>query len=908
MADLQRTQQLIEEILQAHGQLNGVIHSAATTGLDSFQTISSLSKKEIESHFKTKVDGAMALDQALSGVDYDFCMMMSSVSATLGGLGFAPYAAANTLLDHLAIKNSEAGLNWVSVQWDGWEYLEDELNGTVSPNDGFLRMTTKEGPEAFEFILNQQVSGAVVNSLNSLDARTKKWLEAVNDASQKEEEKDEARYDRPDILTAYKAPETSSEVELATLWQDFFKYDKIGVNDNFFELGGNSLKGVALISRIHKQFGVQVSLKEFFLHGSIQQLAVLMEKAGKQAYQTIEPASESTYYPLSSAQKRLYFVQESAGRSLSYNESYLFEINGIIDASRLENAINSVIEHHEIYRTIILEEEGEPVQKVLSEVPFSLDVFSADKTAIDEQIRTYIKPFDFDKPPYLRIALIQAGPQESVLVMDLHHIITDGISANLFMAEIARNYAGVSSSAPAIQYKDYAVWQQNFRNSEAYQKQKQFWLDQFAGEIPLVNLPLDAPRPKVRSTDGDIYHFTLDKTVKEKLNQLAQAQNVSVYTILLSAYNILLSKLSNQQDVIIGTPTSGRSLMEQEEMLGMFVNTLVLRNTVDLEQSFTDMILQVNQQTLEAFENQDYQYEQLVDDLNLIREPSRNPLFDVVFTFQNMDSEEIAVEDISIKPYAYENKATKFDLILAITENPDGFACSFNYATALFTEKTIGLFHQYLGRIIDFALSNTDKALSGMELLDQQERGSLLSALNGLEASYPTTATIHEIFEQQVAKFPERVAVTYEGHELTYSELNQKAYGIASKIINKGLAPGTIVGLYSERNLEVVVGILAILKAGCTYLPLDIHYPAERINYILADSKSQLVLTTSQYAEQLTGAFETLLLDQDYAVEEGITEPQAGVKVAPESVAYIIYTSGTTGKPKGVLLNHYNLT
>ena len=907
IADRQQTRELVQQIVATEGRLDGVIHSAAVTGLDSFQTINSLGKREIEGHFRTKIEGALALAHALEGIDYDFCLMMSSVSATLGGLGFAPYAAANSFLDHLATKNSEAGLNWISIQWDGWEYLEDELNGIGSPNDGFIKMTTTEGPAALEMILNQQIGGTVVNSLNSLDARTRKWIEEVNSIEETEDHADEARYDRPDILTAYAAPSTPLEEELAELWQGFFKYDKIGINDNFFELGGNSLKGVALISRIHKQFDVQVSVKEFFLKGSIRQLAELMEHAGKQTYQEIQPAPESEYYPLSSAQKRLYLVQESLGQSLSYNESYLFEIHGDIHAERLEAAIQQVISTHEVYRTMITDVAGEPAQKILDEVSFKLDTFTVKKEVADEQIKAYIRPFDFAEPPYLRIALIAVGPQENVLVMDLHHIITDGISANLFMAEIASNYAGGQSSVPAIQYKDYAVWQRDFSNSEAYQEQKQYWLDEFAGEIPLVNLPLDAPRPKVRSNDGDIFHFTLDRTVKDKLNQLAQHENVSVYTILLSAYNILLSKLSNQEDVIIGTPTSGRTKMVQEDMPGMFVNTLVLRNTVDLERSFKEMIQRVNQKTLETFEHQDYQYEQLVDDLKLIREPSRNPLFDVVFTFQNMESEEITFNDITIKPYAYENKTTKFDLILAITESEEEFICSFNYATALFTAETIGQFQQYFSRIIDYALHNADKALSEMELLSQEEQRSLLSMLNGLEATYLETATIHEVFEAQVANFPQRVAVTYQEQSLTYEELDLKASFIASQILAKGLEPGTIVGLYSERNLEVVIGILAILKAGCTYLPLDIHYPAERIHYILTDSKSQLVLTTTSYADQLSGDFNQLLLDQDIDLKVAGTVDRKGKKVSSDAVAYIIYTSGTTGKPKGVMVTHSNV-
>lgn len=907
ICDEQGMKELVDECLERFSGIDGIIHSTAVTNLDGFQTISELTSEVSEAHFYSKIYGLVNLSAVLEGVDYDFCLLMSSISSTLGGLGFGPYAAANTFMDLFAeYAASSTGKQWLSVGWDGWEYWEDRDKPALEESEGAFKMSLDEGPLAVVDIVNSGATGAVVHSLADLYKRIDKWIKFNNQESVDAIEPATSTYSRPELLTSYMAPVTECQKTLIEIWCKFFRYDKVGINDNFFDLGGNSLKGISLISIIQKKLNVRIPVKEFFTRGTVARLAEYISGCATEDYSGIAKADQKEYYPLSSAQLRLYLVQEAGKGSLAYNETYAFQLEGKIDGKRLDRAFTEVIDKHEIFRTKIVTVNGEPKQQILNKVDFKLHVMLSGEENVKAKIVEFIEPFDLNNPPYLRAALINIGEGRHILVIDMHHIITDGISANLLIRELVRVYSGTSIETPALQYKDYAEWQQSTRNSETFLAQRQFWLDNLAGEIPQLTLPYDHKRPALKSHEGDILHFSLPGHAIDRLYKIAQDNDTTMYVVLLTIYNIFLSRLSNQKDVIIGTPTSGRSATELENMMGMFVNTVVLRNQVDHQLSFYDMLSKVKNTTLQAFDNQDYQYEQLIEDLKLVRDPGRNPLFDVVFTFQNMESDDFKVTDLSFKPFDHSNLSAKFDLILAVTEKDKRLRFSFNYSTHLFKLSTIRQFASYFEKIIEQVAMHPDHTLRTIEILSDENKQELLSSLNNFDALYPQQETILSKFEEQVNKYPDAIALKFEDKTVTYAELDKKATQIAWALQNKGVHPESLVSVYLEPSLEVIYSIIGIVKAGCGYVPIDVHYPADRIEYILKDSRSSILLTSTGCRENIEPDCPVLLVDNEEIYEANISAFKAPF-VSPDQLLYIIYTSGTTGKPKGVMIEHRNV-
>jgi amino acid adenylation domain-containing protein len=900
---------LVTEAIQEFSRIDGIVHSAAVTASDGFQAVAEVDDATCERHFKTKVYGVAALHDALRNRDYDFCLLMSSISSTLGGIGFGSYAASNFFLDRAAEQIARAtGKRWISVGWDGWEYWEDRH--AQPANDGAFKMTVDEGPLSVEAILGTNLSGAIVHSLSDLQKRLSIWVDRKHEHDDKPESPSdtivENRYNRPALLSAYKAPASAHEKMLADLWATFFKYDRVGVNDNFFELGGNSLKGISLISMINRKFGVHIPIKEFFTRGTIAKLAPLMTEGSRKHVEVITPAEGKDFYPLSSAQLRLYLVQELSRDGLAYNETYTFEINGTVDADRLEHSLRAVMDDHQILRTQIVVIDEQPMQQVLDRVSFDLIRQKTSAEKLHDDIRKLVRPFNMQEPPYFRAALLTLEPARHILVLDVHHLLTDGISTNILLKHLAAHYTGSPVEKPALHYVDYAEWQQKTRNSSGYETQKQFWLSEFDGEIPELDLPIDFPRAQVRSFEGAIEHFSVPDHQVKKLYEIASHESASLYTVLLTAYNIFLSRLTNQDDIVIGSPSSGRPYDELKDMIGMFVNTVPLRNTVDHTLSFSQLLAGVKDRTLAAFDNQNYQYEQLVEDLKLVRNPARNPLFDAVFTFQNMESSVISVAELAFKPYNYTNAAAKFDFLLAITEDNQKLSFAFNYSTALFRRETVQRFAEYFGEVIAFVVQDRQRPLNEMEIVPRNARKAWLDELDSTSATY-SEITILGKFEEQVKKFPARAALTYEGVSYTYAELDARATQVAIALQQSGVQPNSIVSVFMGPCAEVVWGILGVLKAGCAYLPVDIHYPEERVQYILADSQASFLLTTSNDLQALNTSCSHLLLDDPALYTVALATYLRPANRTTDDLLYIIYTSGTTGRPKGAMITHRNV-
>ncbi len=703
----------------------------------------------------------------------------------------------------------------------------------------------------------------------------------------------------------YFAPESEIEEKLVSIWQEVLGIEKVGVNDNFFELGGHSLKAINISAKINKELNVSVPLREMFKVPTIKGLAHYVEGTKQSIYSRIEPIEGKEYYELSSAQKRIYTLQQFEENNISYNMPMVMTLEGELDKAKLEYAFSKLIQRHEALRTSFELVDGEPVQIIHKGVDFVIEYTEADREKAGEIAKEFIKAFDINKAPLIRVALVKIKDKEHVLMIDMHHIISDGVSMGILTKEFMELYDGKELSELRIQYKDFAIWQNELFKSGEIKKQEEYWLKAFEGEIPVLNMPTDYQRPIVQSFEGDSIGFELDEELTDKLKQIAKETGSTMYMVLLSACNVLLSKYNGQEDIVIGSPIAGRPHADLENIMGMFVNTLAMRNYPESQKTFKEFLVEVKASSLQAFENQDYQFEELVERLNITRDLSRNPLFDVMFVMQNMDAVELEIEGLKFKPYEVDNKIAKFDMTITATELNKTIGIDLSYCTKLFNKQTIQNMSKHLINILNSIANDTNLRISEVEMLSEEEKHQLLVEFNNTKVEYPKDKIIQQLFEEQVEKTPNNIAVVYKKDMLTYKALNEKANIIARLLSNKGIKQNEIVGIMIEGSTEMMVGILGILKAGAAYLPIDPKYPTDRIDYMIEDSKTRILLTDFQPTETVNENIELILLNDEKLYKGENTNLE--IINMPKDIAYVIYTSGSTGKPKGVMIEHSSL-
>ncbi|MDM5281496.1 amino acid adenylation domain-containing protein [Paenibacillus silvae] len=706
--------------------------------------------------------------------------------------------------------------------------------------------------------------------------------------------------------TDYVAPRTPTEKKLAEIWSSVLGIEQIGAQDHFFDIGGHSLKAMMLVSRIHKEFQVEFPLKEIFAYPTLEELARYIEGGRERAYTAIEPAAEQPYYPLSSAQKRLYLVREIEGEGVSYNMPVALRVEGPLELKQLHQAFQALVNRHEVLRTSFALQDGELVQQIHSsvEVPYLVQKVSSE-TEVREHIQAFIRPFDLQQAPLFRAGVLQLATEEHIVLWDTHHIISDGLSSVVLQQELVRLYEGESLEAPVLQYKDYAVWEQEQLHSGAMEAAGEYWKAQFAGEVPILDFPTDYTRPAIQQFAGDYVSFELSEELSQRLIELSKMQGVTLYMTLLAAYQVLLSKYTGQEDIVVGTPVAGRPQAELEKTVGMFVHTLALRSMPAGEKSFSAYLSEVKEQVLQAFVHQAYPLEELVEHVSVQRDLSRNPLFDTVFVLQNFERQAMEVPGLKLTPYAHDFKIAKFDLTLQMIERGTHLGGQIEYSSHLFRAETMERLTHHWMQLLEAIVEQPGSLINELEIVTAAEKEQLLHAFNDTKTTYPAEKTIVQLFEEQVSRTPEQVAVVYEEESVTYDELNQRANQLARVLVGKGVGPEKIVGILVDRSVEMIVGILGILKAGGAYLPIDPAYPEDRIEFMLNDSGTKVLLTQGH----LPGAqaFRGEVID---LMDRGLYEGEADalpVQYAPDHLAYIIYTSGSTGTPKGVMVEHRNV-
>lgn len=709
------------------------------------------------------------------------------------------------------------------------------------------------------------------------------------------------------IRVEYAAPRNETEEKLAAVYKEVLGADKVGINDNFFDLGGHSLKAIILISQIHKQFNIEVPLKEIFRLPVLKDLAGYIEKnENVTMYQPIRNVKKQEYYELSSAQKRLYILNQIEGESITYNIPYTMIIEGKLDVEALEKAFSKIIKRHEALRTSFEAVNGQTVQKIHDDVDFKINIIHMQGSDKEEDIRKeFIKPFDLSKAPLFRVYVIKRNENEHILFIDMHHIISDGTSLDILLKELGEFYEGRELDKIPIQYKDYSEWQNELFKDEKFKKQEKYWVEKFKGEIPALSMPLDYQRPVQQSFEGETIEFQIDNDLASKLKQLARETETTLYMVLLAAYTALLYKYTGQEDIIAGTPIAGRSHADLQNIIGMFVNTLAIRNYPKGELLFTSYLEEVKRSVLESFENGDYPFEELVDKLAIKRDISRNPLFDTMFALENMDLSELEIKGLSIKPCDEVFDISKFDITLTAAEAVNGINFYLEYCTKLFKEETIRRMSEHFINLLKAIVNNPLQRLCDIDILSEKERNILLYEFSNTGIENSRDGLIHELFEEQVKRTPDNIAAITKEQKLTYNQINQLSNKLARALIENKVSMGQKVAVLLDKSPMMIASILGIFKAGSVFVPIDINYPPKRIEKIISESNSKIIISEKKYLENVEFCAE--LLDCAALSLDGYSGENLNLKLNKDDLAYIIFTSGTTGIPKGIMAEHRNV-
>ncbi|RED86532.1 non-ribosomal peptide synthetase [Cohnella phaseoli] len=705
---------------------------------------------------------------------------------------------------------------------------------------------------------------------------------------------------------AYAEPSNEIESRLAAIWQELLGVPRIGVEDNFFSLGGHSLRAAHLVTKIHEAFHVSIALKEVFQSPTIKQLAQRIVSSERERFESIPPAEPKEAYPLSSAQKRLYVLHQMEEANTAYHLSQAIRMTGALDTAKVEAVFQRLIARHESLRTSFVWTEGEPMQRIHPQVDFSLELADAEDESA--RIRSFLRPFELTQAPLLRVVLIRKSADDHVLLFDMHHLIADGLSTVHLANEFIALYEGKELPPLRIQVKDYTEWQNRWLSGEQAARQERFWLGQFADGVPTLQLPTDFVRPSRKTTEGDRIVAQLSERDSQAVRDLAARHGATPYMALLAAFNVLLHKYSGQDEIVVGTPVSGRTHSELQPLIGMFVNTLALKTKILADGSYSELLAATKELTLEAFQHQDYPFERLIDQLKLERDLSRNPLFDAMFIVQNMGLPELELDEVAFAPYALDNPTAKFDLTLEVVEHGTALTLNLEYATSLFTPETAERMLRHYIRIVQSACESPDAPIDETAWMSEEEQQMILGDFNATRRAYPEDRTLLDFFETQAANRAEQVAVQWLDLSLGYRELNERANRLARTLREHGVKPDSFVPLLIERSPEMLVAILAIWKAGGAYLPVSPDFPAERIQYLLQDSGAGIVVGRAKYWLPLQESISELqsVTGIDVDSESSYADDRSNLPRAHTSrhLAYVIYTSGSTGRPKGTMIEH----
>ncbi|HEX8274264.1 MAG TPA: non-ribosomal peptide synthase/polyketide synthase [Longimicrobiaceae bacterium] len=727
---------------------------------------------------------------------------------------------------------------------------------------------------------------------------------------------------------AYVAPRTATEEALAGIWAQVLGRGRVGVEDGFIELGGHSLLATQVVSRTRQAFGVEVPLRALFEAGTVARLAERVDALRGDAATLAPPivrTPRDAPPPLSFAQQRLWLTDRLEPGSAAYNMPFALRLRGALDAGALRMALDELARRHEALRTTFAERDGAAVQVIHPPAPVALaerdlrGLPAAEREAEAERIAAEeaLLPFDLEAGPLLRSTLLRLDDEDHVLCFTLHHVVGDGWSVQVLTREVSALYAALSRrEAPglpelAIQYADFAVWQRGWLRGETLEAQLAWWRERLAGAPPLLEVPVDHPRVPGQSPAAASHALALPVEVSRGLRELSEREGATLFMTVLAAWQALLGRYSGQDDVVVGSPVAGRNRRETEGLIGFFVNMLALRADLSGDPAWTELLGRVRDGALGAFDHQDLPFERLVEDLGVERSLTHSPVFQATFALHRAagPDDRLRLGDVAAEPFGGGERVAKFDLDLVFTEAGGSLAGTLVYRAALWEPATTARLAGHLETLLEAMAADPRRRLSETPLLRGAERAQVLEAWNATAAAYPRDLCVHDLFAMQAARAPDSVALVHGGERVTYAELDHRSARLADVLRVRGVGPEVRVGVCMARTPELVVSLLAVLRAGGAYVPMDPGYPVERLRHMLSDSGAALLLADAAAAERLADCGVEVLVDAASDRSASAGEPSLSHSRTPalshsQSLAYVVYTSGSTGTPKGVLGTH----
>ena len=731
---------------------------------------------------------------------------------------------------------------------------------------------------------------------------------------------------RPEQAGDFVAPSTPIEELLSRLWAEVLRVESVGMRDDFFALGGHSLLATRLVSRVRESFGVELPVRSLFEAPTVRDLAghveaALRDRTGEQAPPVVRVSREAKL-PLSFAQQRLWFLHELEPTSSFYNVPVAVRLRGGLQIDAMQRTLNEIVQRHESLRTSFPTIDAQPVQSIAPALTLDLPLIDLSTSREEEREHEAQRrateearaPFNLATGPLMRASLVRLGAEDHVLLVTMHHIVSDGWSMGVLIKEVGALYRAFIENEPSplaelpVQYADFADWQRRWLTGEVFETHLRYWRRQLGGELPVLNLPTDKPRPEVQSFRGSSQSLQLPVPLAEALNALSKREGVTLFMLLLAAFKALLSRYTEQSDIVIGSPIANRNRVELEGLIGLFVNTLVLRTDLSGNPTFRELVRRVRAVALEAYAHQDMPFEQLVEQMQPDRTMSRNPLFQVMFQMENTPKEDLPLPGLVLSPVEVERVTTQFDLSFDVMENDESLVVVAEYSTDLFNKATISSLLRRWQILLEGVVANPEARLDELPLLTGAERELLLSGWNETSKAFSAERSLQELFEAQVVAQPDALAVVSDKEQLTFFELNRRANRLAHLLAARGMGPESLVGLCMERSAQMIVALLGILKTGAAYLPLDPSLPRERLAFMLEDASVSVLLTEEQLSTRLPEhRAQVIFLDKEREAIASENEANPVPTGTTENLAYVIYTSGSTGRPKGVAVSRRSL-
>ncbi len=703
-------------------------------------------------------------------------------------------------------------------------------------------------------------------------------------------------------------PRNEIDKELIKIIEKMLQVDKVGINNTLLELGGDSLTAITLTTKVLSKFNVQLNIKDILSNYTIKDMSdYIAENQTKDISKIkIEKVPIQDTYPLSSAQKRIYYSVKMIGEdNIVYNMPGAVLVEKILDIEKIKKVFSRILKRHSILRTRFIFKDNDIRQQVESNVDFEIPVFYNKKDEIKNIVMNFSKPFNLEKEPLIRMEVHYIDNKETLVLMDAHHIIMDGISLNNFIIEFERLYNGDNLKNIPIQYKDYSVWEEKYNESDDIKEKEDYWVNKFKNsEFEQLNLPYDYKVTASRSYKGDRVTNIIDEKKFRKIERYAKKIGVSPYMFFISVFYILLYKYTGQSEIILGSPIANRDKNEMKRMIGMFVNNIVTKANINSEETFQNFLNEMREQILDDISHQPYPFDMLVKRLGIKTDNSRNPLFDVMFTYQNNQENILKLDNTETQIVEINNNIAKFNLSLEI--KPKSHTINIEYCTDLFKKETIERLFEHYINAIDFIMNDVNAKIKDIEIISNTEKNKILYEFNDTKMEYPKDKTITELFEEQVEKTPNDVAVVFEDNKLTYKEVNEKANQLARYLREeKNIKPNDIVGVMLPRSIELISTLIGVLKSGACYIPIDPTYPEKRIEYMLENSDAKFLLTNEELFQKLNFENRINVYSKEIKIQD--YHNLKNVNTSTDR-SYIIYTSGSTGLPKGVVLKHQSLT